>query len=123
MLFRSVEQAGAASLFVTWASDPHCDHEAAALMAKAVRRRCPSVVLWAYPVWGWHLPPTKEIVEVTPRGNRIDITEVHAAKRAAIDAHVSQMTELIADDPQGFRFTTETLAPFLSPFEFFIEMP
>src|SRR5215813_8407340 len=46
-----------ANLFVTWRHDPHCDHEATAVLAKKVRRRHPKIRLWAYPVWGWHLPP------------------------------------------------------------------
>ncbi len=51
-----VTRSDARSLFVTWAHDPHCDHEAAALFAEELRRRHPSLKLWSYPVWGWHLP-------------------------------------------------------------------
>ena len=117
-----VEQTGAASMFVTWGGDPHCDHKAAALLANAVRQHHPSLALWAYPIWGWHLPMATDVAATPPQGCRIDIADVRATKRAAIDAHVSQMTDLIADDPEGFRFTEETLAPFLGPFEYFIEM-
>ncbi len=117
-----VARAGAASLFVTWRDDPHCDHEAAALMAEEVRRRRPDIALWAYPVWGWHLKPTAEISAPSPRGYRVDVTEVAAAKRAAIAAHASQMTDLIADDPSGFRFDATTLAPFTGRYEYFIEV-
>jgi LmbE family N-acetylglucosaminyl deacetylase len=117
-----IEQTDAATLFVTWGGDPHCDHKAAALLANAVRDRYPSLAVWAYPVWGWHLPATTEVAAAPPQGCRIDIAEVRTIKRAAIDAHVSQMTDLIVDDPEGFRFTDETLAPFLGPQEYFIEM-
>lgn len=34
-------------------------------------------------------------------------------------AHRSQMTDLIDDDPTGFRFTEETISPFLDQYEFF----
>ena len=117
-----VERSGAATLFVTWGGDPHCDHQAAALLAAAVRRRNPSLTLWAYPIWGWHLPGETDVAATAPRGCCIDIADVLAVKRAAIDAHVSQMTDLIADDPDGFRFRDETLAPFLGRYEYFIEM-
>ena len=88
-----VERSGAATLFVTWGGDPHCDHEAAAVLAAAVRHRNPSLTLWAYPIWGWHLPSEKDVAASAPRGRRIDIAEVLAVKRAAIGAQVSQMTD------------------------------
>jgi LmbE family N-acetylglucosaminyl deacetylase len=112
----------AASLFVTWRHDPHCDHEAAGVLADEVRRRHPKIRLWAYPVWGWHLSPKDEVTAPSPSGYRVDVTEVMAIKRDAIAAHASQMTDLIKDDPDGFRFNETTLAPFLSPYEYFIEI-
>jgi LmbE family N-acetylglucosaminyl deacetylase len=113
----------ATSLFVTWRNDPHCDHEATALLAEEVRCRNPMLRLWAYPIWGWHLPPTEEIYAPLPCGCRVDVTAVMAIKRKAISAHASQMTDLIDDDPDGFRFNAATLAPFLRSYEYFIEIP
>jgi LmbE family N-acetylglucosaminyl deacetylase len=113
----------AANLFVTWRHDPHCDHEATALLADDVRRRHPTIRLWAYPVWGWHLPATDQIAAPAPSGCRVDVMDVMAIKRNAIAAHASQMTNLINDDPDGFRFNEATLAPFLGPYEYFIEVP
>lgn len=118
-----VAQTGAETVFVTWMGDPHCDHEAAALLAERVRDRHPKVRLMSYPIWGWHLPLTDEIAAPQPQGVRIDISSVQATKHRAIAAHASQMTDLITDDPEGFRFTDTTLAPFLGPFEYFIEVP
>ncbi|MDB5654757.1 MAG: LmbE-like protein, partial [Tardiphaga sp.] len=102
--------------------DPHCDHEATARMAEAVRRKLPDLKLWAYPIWGWHLDPASSLDRPEPTGFRLDISEHQACKRAAVAAHVSQMTDLIYDDPDGFCFTERTLAPFLGPFEYFIEV-
>ena len=65
-----VRATGARSLFVTWQCDPHCDHQAAAAMAKAVRSLTPAVRLWAYPIWGWHLGPQTDIAQPPPRGVR-----------------------------------------------------
>lgn len=113
----------ARSLFVTWQCDPHCDHQAAAATAKAVRSLMPAITLWAYPIWGWHLDPQIDVRQPPPRGVRLDISKQAASKRAAIAAHASQMTGLISDDPEGFCFTAATLAPFLEPFEYFIEVP
>lgn len=113
---------GAAALFVTSERDPHCDHQAAARMAEAVYERCPALVVWAYPVWAWHLGPSASIEWAPPRGFRLNIGAQRARKRAAIDAHASQMTDLIDDDPTGFRFTHEMLAPFIGPFEYYLKV-
>jgi LmbE family N-acetylglucosaminyl deacetylase len=43
------------------------------------------------------------------------------AKRAAIAAHASQMTDLIDDDPLGFHFDAASVAPFLGHFEYFLD--
>jgi LmbE family N-acetylglucosaminyl deacetylase len=112
----------AETLFVTWEKDPHCDHEASAELAKAVRRVCPSLKLWAYPIWGWHLEPGGEMDQPLPKSVRVDISKYRDRKFAAIYAHASQMTNVIGDDPDGFRFNQKSLAPFLGPYEYFIEV-
>jgi LmbE family N-acetylglucosaminyl deacetylase len=118
-----VTASGADSLFVTWEHDPHCDHEAAACLAKQIRRLIPGLKLWAYPVWGWHISADQPITAPPPAGLRLLIDDVLPVKRAAIAAHASQMTDLIDDDPSGFRFTKAQLAPFLRPFEYYVEVP
>jgi LmbE family N-acetylglucosaminyl deacetylase len=118
-----IEAFGVKSLFVTWECDPHCDHQSAAVLAKAVRSQIDDIKLWAFPIWGWHLDAEIEVDQPPPRGRRIDIVNEQAIKRSAIACHTSQMTDLVSDDPAGFRFTNATLAPFLGPFEYFIEVP
>jgi LmbE family N-acetylglucosaminyl deacetylase len=92
-------------------------------LAKAVRRLNPALRLWAYPVWGWHLEPNAEMDRPPPKAIRIDISEYRDRKHEAIGAHASQMTDLIGDDPDGFRFDEKSLAPFLGSYEYFIEVP
>jgi LmbE family N-acetylglucosaminyl deacetylase len=118
-----VQRSGAGTLFVTWESDPHCDHQASAEIAKAVRRMSPGLKLWAYPIWGWHIEAGAETHQPPPAAFRIDISQFHQRKRQAIAAHTSQMTNLINDDPDGFRFDERSLAPFLGQYEYFIEVP
>ena len=112
-----VAEAQAPSLLVSWGHDPHCDHEAADAMARAVRRAMPDLAVWSYPIWGRHLDPA------TPLGYRIDVGPWLDQKHRAIAAHASQMTDLIDDDPDGFRFTAAQLAPFLEPQEFVFALP
>lgn len=118
-----VTEADAAMLLVSWGHDPHCDHEAADAMARAVRGRLPDLSVWSYPIWGRHLDPASPIDAPAPEGYRLDVTAWQDQKRRAIAAHASQMTDLIADDPDGFRFTAGQLAPFLEPQEFVFAMP
>ena len=74
-------------------------------------------------MWGWHLPPSQTVSAPAPEGLRLAIDAVLPQKRAAIEAHLSQTTDLIHDDPDGFRLTAELLAPFLKTYEHYIEVP
>jgi LmbE family N-acetylglucosaminyl deacetylase len=118
-----IRRSEAEALFVTWERDPHCDHEASAELAKVVRRLRPGLKLWAYPIWGWHIEASAEIRQPPPMASRIDISPYRDRKLEAIAAHASQMTDLISDDPDGFRFDERSLAPFLGQYEYFIEVP
>jgi LmbE family N-acetylglucosaminyl deacetylase len=111
---------GAGSLFVSWRHDPHCDHEASYRIARAVQRSSGELRLFEYVVWGHTLPP---LTEVDPIGGfRIQVDQkALEKKRRAIAAHRSQTTNLINDDPDGFRFTQGGLARFDLPYEFFFE--
>ncbi len=113
---------GAGALFVTWEHDPHCDHAASAALARHARDLLGDVSLYAYPVWGWTLPPETEIGEA-PRGVRLAIARHRRAKAAAIAAHRSQTTDLIADDPAGFRLEPAMLAHFARDHEIFLDVP
>ena len=125
-IVRVAQETGAATLFVTWDHDPHCDHETAFAMARVVKTRLASVAsgcrLWAYPVWGLHLAPDTAIDLDQPKGLTLDMTSEREAKLRAIQCYASQMTDLIADDPNAFRFTPAQLAPFLRNREIFIEV-
>ena len=109
-------------LLAPWRHDPHCDHEAAHLMAAAVARRTGARHL-AYPVWGWTLPPGTPLAGPAPQGWRLDITPYLPAKRRAVAAYLSQYSDLITDDPAGFRLPPALLARFGQPFETFLDPP
>jgi LmbE family N-acetylglucosaminyl deacetylase len=116
-----VRETGAASLFVSWRHDPHCDHEAAYRIAREVQRRVGKVKLFEYVVWGHTLPSSIEVDPVRG-GFRISIDpEAMEKKRRAIAAHRSQTTALIEDDPSGFLFSQIDLDHFDGPYEVFLE--
>jgi LmbE family N-acetylglucosaminyl deacetylase len=101
----AAHEAGASAIFVTWRHDPHCDHEAAAAIVDRVRARLSGIRIVAYPVWGWTLPPG---TDVGSPGEflRLDVSDDRETKRRAVAAHRSQTTDLIGDDPTGFRRRT-----------------
>ena len=110
---------GAATILAPWQHDPHCDHEAAHLMAVAVAERH-RLRQWAYPVWGWTLPDTVTLRSGPMDGIRIDIAEALDRKRRAIASHRTQYAGLIMDDPAGFQLPQSLLTWFDRPFEVYL---
>ena len=106
-------------LAVTWRYDPHCDHQASFRLAQDAARQLPGLALWEYPIWGWTLAPQTPLLGPMPMGVRVRIADLLPVKRRAIAAHASQITNLIPDDPGGFRLSPSMLALFDTPVETF----
>jgi LmbE family N-acetylglucosaminyl deacetylase len=109
----------ATAILAPWRHDPHCDHEAAALLAERVAVLS-GIRLVSYPVWGWALSPATDINEPPGSGWRLDVSDYLPAKRRAIGAHRSQYGGLITDDPAGFQLSPELLAVFDRPYETYL---
>ena len=116
----AVAQSGAGVICVTWRHDPHCDHQASARLVDGVAGESGARIL-AYPVWGSTLAPGTD-VGGAPRGVRLDIARYVAKKREAIFAHRSQTSDLIEDDPNGFRLSSNMIENFQRPFEIFLDV-
>lgn len=117
-----IDETDASSVFVTWPHDPHCDHSASyALTRRAVKSCRNGPRLWTYIVWGWTLPPDHDLPDTAPLGAQLDVSLELPVKLLAVAAHVSQVTDLIADDPDGFRLTDGHIAQFCGPTEIFLE--
>lgn len=112
-----------ATILLPWRRDPHPDHRASwelIYTAMAHLRLSPRLV--EYPIWDWDSAQRGDapaIGEVTAW--RLDISAVLPQKLQAIAAYRSQTTDLIDDDPEGFRLTPEMLAHFAHPWELFLE--
>ncbi len=105
------------TLLVPWRRDPHCDHEATWALARARRR--PGVRWLEYPVWAWtarHAAPSEDEAAAW----RLDVTPVLDRKVRAVAAHRSQTTDLIADDPGGFRLRPDVLSHFRRSWELYL---
>ena len=107
------------AILAPWRHDPHCDHEAASLVAAAVAEKA-GIRHIAYPVWGWTLPDDAAIPGDPGSGWRLEIAAFLGAKQNAIRAHQSQYGGLIDDDPAGFRLPAALLSFFDSPWETFL---
>ncbi len=98
------------TIWSTWLHDPHCDHRTAAILARMLAHRS-NAELWSFAVWGRFGPrPVPDSLAL------FFDSRFHRAKRDAMDAYVSQMANLIDDDPAGF-----TMPPAL--FEHFASHP
>ena len=110
---------GCSGIVAPWRLDPHCDHEAAALIAAEVAARL-RIRHMQYPVWGWLLPSDRIIDAGTAAGWRLDIASHRTRKLKAIAAYRSQYGELITDDPSGFRLPSELLQAVVGDSETFL---
>ncbi|PPQ28896.1 PIG-L deacetylase family protein [Rhodopila globiformis] len=113
------QEAACTAIVAPWRHDPHCDHEAAAIVAAAVAGTV-GIRSVAYPVWGWTLPADTALPEAPGAGWRLDVAAFLAAKRRAIQAHRSQFGGLITDDPNAFSLPADLLSIFDSPCETFL---
>lgn len=106
-------------VLLPWRRDPHRDHrDAHALVTAAMTQAGTDATTLEYAVWldEFGEPedrPRAEEVEALD----VDISDVVDAKRRAVAAHLSQTTDLIADDPDAFRLSPETIARLTGPHE------
>lgn len=116
-LLHLIEARSVSALWTTWEKDPHPDHRCAARIARLVATARPGLRFWRYPVWGRF---TEDLPEGGDRLHRFDGAPFQARKRTAIDAHRSQMTPLIPDDPEGFVMDARARRHFLDSPELFV---
>jgi LmbE family N-acetylglucosaminyl deacetylase len=110
---------GVDTIAVSFRDDPHWDHQAAFALATAViARTARPVRLLEYVIWN------DDAATATPPGfrpRRLDIAGVLDAKQRAIACHRSQTSDLISDDPDGFRLEPAMLRRFERPWETYLE--
>ncbi|MDF5730745.1 MAG: PIG-L family deacetylase [Rhizonema sp. PD38] len=130
------------TIFLPWRYDPHPDHRASwNLIYTALNEMSLSPRLIEYPIWDWDKEQQgtgvgagekdkesgskfEENSPIPPQviGWRLDIETVMELKNSAIAAYRSQTTNLIDDDPEGFRLTPEMLLNFTRPWEVYLEV-
>jgi LmbE family N-acetylglucosaminyl deacetylase len=111
------------TIFLPWRCDPHPDHRATwQLFDQAIQSLSISPRIIEYPIWDWD-PEQRGTVATTAKvmGWRLDTSAIGEMKQNAIAQYRSQTTNLIDDDPEGFRLTAELLENFAHPWELFFE--
>lgn len=107
-------------IFLPWQHDQHCDHRATWEIVRHCLQSWPQPPRQlAYSIWG----DRKAGLRLLPKdetGWRLDIRAVQHLKRQAAMAHQSQTTDLINDDPNGFRLTAEMLSNLIQPYETYL---
>tara|TARA_R110002020_G_scaffold26514_33_gene86059 strand:- start:2295 stop:3020 length:726 start_codon:yes stop_codon:yes gene_type:complete len=106
------------AIWTTWNGDPHPDHQRVWRLARWLVARHPGIRMFACPVWGRVQGPMQDAKCLGMR--RFHTGPYRALKARAVAAHVSQMTGLIGDDPQGFRMPAELAAHFVDTDEIYI---
>lgn len=105
----------------TWEGDGHPDHAAVALAAAAVAAARRSAHLQA-PIWAWHWGDPSGAG--LPSAARLDLDDAAlAAKREAIDLHVTQVTALSAAPGDAALLRPDVLAHFRSGSEVYLPAP
>ena len=90
----------ARTVWTTWAGDPHADHGAASALADRLCETERFALRRDYAVWGRFREAGENVPESAVLA--FDAPAHRPAKRAAMRAYRSQLTPMIADDPEGF---------------------
>jgi LmbE family N-acetylglucosaminyl deacetylase len=109
-------------IFAPWRSDPHPDHRATWQILEAALKQTalfPRAI--EYPIWDWDPKQQQPYYQISSKVWRLDIAEVIQLKKKAINMYRSQTTDLIDDDPTGFRLTSQMLSHFAYPWEIYLE--
>lgn len=115
-----IDQFAPDTILLPWRRDPHCDHRAAWELVTTTAPDTPRLI--EYPIWVWELGEHGDSPQAGEmHGWRLDICAVLPRKLAAIAAHVSQTTDLIDDDSDGFRLSNADLRHFNRSSEVFLE--
>ena len=120
-LAKLIEKQRFKSLFVPYKKDAHEDHRATwELAQRALQQSEHKPALIEYPIWLWKNGKEADFPNPSDYNFfRLNISEVLQHKERAIEAHKSQVTRFIDDDPEGFCLTPELMEPFMENEEYY----
>lgn len=111
-------------ILVPYELDPHCDHRAThqLLISALEQSKIGRPKIWEYPIWLYE----NAIAEDIPKLDKgellaLEVSNYLPLKVKCINAHQSQVSHLIDDDPNGFILLPEVIENFLTEREYFME--
>lgn len=114
---------GARHLFAPAPQDHHEDHRSTARIAGRVAAKVPGVTVFSYPLWSrWDDPDLMSRI-LCHGPLALDPGPWRDAKRAAIDAHATQLGRVVRDDPTGFTMSAEFVDAFVEAPEIYWRAP
>lgn len=122
-LIAIVEAAEARHVFAPAAEDHHGDHKATARIAQEMRKRRPDWSFYSYPIWSRWDDPDFDRNTASHDRHLLDPGAWGRAKRAAIEAHRSQLGQIVTDARDGFVLPAPLVAKFVMEPEVFWRMP
>lgn len=123
VLLTHIKQVKPETIFIPWENDPHPDHRATwQIVTEAVSRLKNKPRTVEYPIWLWEMGSELDIQMIAKMDTFcVDTGPVMEIKRRALAAHRSQVSDLIDDDPEGFRLSEQVIAHFNHHREVFFE--
>ncbi|OWK70248.1 bifunctional PIG-L family deacetylase/class I SAM-dependent methyltransferase [Pedobacter sp. AJM] len=111
-------------ILVPYELDPHRDHRATFQLLLSALKNVANYkpLIWEYPIWLYENASESDIPKL--EAGELKFLDIHGylhKKEKAIQAHQSQTTQLIDDDPSGFRLTAEMMGNFLNGKEYFMQ--
>lgn len=110
------------TIFTPWRRDPHCDHQATtALILQAIEDTYWPGTLYEYPIWLYELARPGD----APHPSEVELFTFtlqeawQQKKKTAIEAHLTQLGQVIHDDLEAFCLKPEVLAHFTIPTEYY----
>ncbi len=114
---------GARSVWAPWEGEDHCDHLAAAVLARELSGRLgDGAPVMSFLVWGWGAPDLERAATARTIWG-LDCSETIALRRGALRRHRTQTTRLIDDAEHAFLVPPELAALTGRPVEIHLGSP
>jgi hypothetical protein len=107
-----MRRAALSAIAATWRHEPHCDHAAAAALARFVARNVrPRHGLYSYLVWGWDTPEAAHL-DAAPAFVLAPRPRHRRDRRRALTRHRTQLGAVITDSAKGFHLPSSMARAF-----------
>jgi len=111
-------------VLVPYEFDPHRDHRASWRITISALADYPDIAVWQYLIWLYTLGKEQDVEPLTniPGGIQyLPMGDFRQQKKEAIAQHLSQLSQTVFKDPEGFFLKEEVLENFYGDKEYYIK--